>query len=342
MQKPGSGFATIDHYEHKSRRAAINPFFSKQKVAGLEPVLRQQIEIFAVRIERNIASGEMLEISVAFAALAIDILTEYAMDKSMGNLLREDYNKTMVNFFTGLGPMWVVGKHLPLLPWMFHRLPSWVISKTSGKLAAYKAWSENNLALVRRVMSESGSFAIEAKGHKTVFHELLHADCLPPTSTKEADLLDEGDVVLSGGTQTMAHALQVITYHLCANAAILKRLREELDRVQPLGSTAPASLQELEQLPYMTAVLTEGLRLSYGAVTRLARIAPDRAIQYNDWVIPPGTPVGMSNGLTFHDENYFPDSHSFIPERWLDPEEKKRLDNVFAPFGRGTRMCLGI
>ena len=342
LQRARSGFATVDHYEHKNRRAALSPFFSKQKITGLEPVLRQQIEFFADRIERNVASGEVLEIGLAFAALTMDFITEYAMEKSMGNLLREDYNKSIINFMTGLGPVWVAGKHLPLLPWIFHRLPGWVISKTSDKLAAYKAFSENNVALVRRIMSESDSIAIEAKGHKTIFHELLHADCLQQTSTKEADLLDEAETLLSGGTETTAHALQVITYHLCANAAILKRLREELDLVQPLGSTAPASVQELEQLPYMTAVLTEGLRLSYGAVTRLARIAPDRAIQYNDWIIPPGTPVGMSNGLMFHDENYFPDSHSFVPERWLDPEEKKKLDNVFAPFGRGTRMCLGI
>ena len=284
----------------------------------------------------------MLEIGVAFSALTMDIITEYAMEKSMGNLHREDYNKNMVNFFTDFGPLWVVGKHLPLLPWMFNRLPSWVISKMSDKLAAHKSFSENSLALVRRIMSESDSNAIEAKGHKTIFHELLNADGLPLTSTKEADLLDEGDIILSGGTETTARALRVITYHLCANAAILKQLREELDTVQPLGSTAPASLQELEQLPYMTAVLTEGIRLSYGAVTRLTRIAPDRAIEYNEWIIPPGTPVGMSNGLTFHDVDYFPDSHSFIPERWLDPKQKNRLDNIFAPFGRGTRMCLGV
>lgn len=71
-------------------------------------------------------------------------------------------------------------------------------------------------------------------------------------------------------------------------------------------------------------MLTEAIRFTYSAVTRLARIVPDREIQYRAWIIPRGTPVVMSNGLTFHDEEYFPDSHAFIPERWLDPEGKKR------------------
>lgn len=284
----------------------------------------------------------MLEIGVALEALGMDIITEYAMEKSMGNLKRTDFNKPLVNFFIDFGPLWVIGKHLPLLPWMFNRTPSWVISRLSGKLAAHKAFSEQSLALVRRVMSESDTAAVEAKEHKTIFHELLKANGLPLTSTKEADLFDEGDIILSGGTEPTARVLRVITFHICADTAMLKRLRGELESVKRPGSTFYPSLHELEQLPFLTAVLKEGMRLSYGTVTRLARIAPDRVIQYGEWMIPPGTPVGMSDGLTFHDERYFPDSHSFKPERWLDPEEKKTLDEIFAPFGRGTRMCLGL
>jgi cytochrome P450 len=46
-----------------------------------------------------------------------------------------------------------------------------------------------------------------------------------------------------------------------------------------------------------------------------------------------------------HDESIFPDSHAFLPERWLnDPKthDGVPLERFMVSFGRGTRGCLGI
>lgn len=46
-----------------------------------------------------------------------------------------------------------------------------------------------------------------------------------------------------------------------------------------------------------------------------------------------------------HDEEIFPSSREFIPERWLnDPKtpDGLPLDRFLVSFGRGTRSCLGI
>ncbi|KAI4230547.1 MAG: hypothetical protein LQ349_006205 [Xanthoria aureola] len=341
FQRPCAGFSTIDHDDHQKRRAALAPFFSKEKVSEREPFLREQVKLLVGRVERNVASRELLDIGKAYAAFSMDIATGYALGSTIGNLDRTDFNKDLANFFTDFGPLWVLGKHVPLLPWLFRRAPEWMLSCLGDRLAAYKAFSQTNLAQVRLVMSESKQAATDTKGHITIIHELLKADGLPRTSSREQDLFDESDIVLSGGTEAL-RTLRVLTYHLCANPKILTRLREELDKAAPVGSKTPLSLHELRKLPFLTAVITEGTRLSYGAVTRLQRIVPDRTTRYGDWTIPAGTPVGISHGLIFYDEEYFPDSHSFIPERWLDPKETAKLDTVFTPFGRGPRMCLGV
>lgn len=122
---------------------------------------------------------------------------------------------------------------------------------------------------------------------------------------------------------------------------MLQRLRDEL-RDRQVDFNSATKLQQLEPLPFLTAVIMEGLRLSYGTATRLARIAPDRVIEYGDWNIPPGTPVGMSNALIFQDESIYPDPLVFEPERWTDPAERKRLDKYFVAFSKGTRSCLGF
>lgn len=45
---------------------------------------------------------------------------------------------------------------------------------------------------------------------------------------------------------------------------------------------------------------------------------------------------------TNFNEDLFPDPHTFKPERWLDPKERKRLSKYLLPFGRGARLCLGM
>jgi len=110
--------------------------------------------------------------------------------------------------------------------------------------------------------------------------------------------------------------------------------------------TVPTPLVHLENLPYLTAVISEGLRISYGVSHRLQRSAPDRAIQFQDYTIPPGTPVSMTSVLIHDNPHIFPDPHTFTPERWLDAKpgagDQQRLDKYLVTFSKGTRGCLGL
>jgi cytochrome P450 len=73
----------------------------------------------------------------------------------------------------------------------------------------------------------------------------------------------------------------------------------------------------------------------------MARIAPDRPLVYDKWRIPAEAPVGMTALLMHTDERLYPDPGRFDPERWMDNEKRKKADGTFAPFSRGTRICLG-
>jgi cytochrome P450 len=97
----------------------------------------------------------------------------------------------------------------------------------------------------------------------------------------------------------------------------------------------------MEKLPFLTAVLKEGLRLGYGVSVRSARIAPDTSLQFGDWTIPPGTPVSMTIPLTHHNESIFANSHAFDPDRWLT-EDSGRLEKYLVAFSKGSRACVGL
>ena len=193
----------------------------------------------------------------------------------------------------------------------------------------------------QKILAADSSDPVQEKAHRTIFWELFTSDFLPaPEKTLDRLYADMTNIVM-GGTETTAHTLRVITYHLCANPHMIQKLRHELKSVD-LGSHKTRIAPQLEALPYLTAIILEGLRLSIGVPHRLARIAPDRVIEYKGWRIPPGHPVGMSAGLLLLDPATFPKPYDFEPERWVDPTERRRLDKYMIAFGRGTRACVGM
>jgi cytochrome P450 len=177
--------------------------------------------------------------------------------------------------------------------------------------------------------------------HRTIFYEIINSD-LPENEKSDTRLAQDGQTVVIAGTLTTAWALCVAVFYLLSQPESLRRLKEELQTAQK-GPSSPISLAAVEQLPYLTGCVQECIRLSYGVCTRLQRIAPDENLVFNDgkkdWLIPSGTPVGMTSVLVHHDESIFPDSRKFLPERWI---ERKNLDKYLLSFSKGTRMCVGI
>ena len=82
-----------------------------------------------------------------------------------------------------------------------------------------------------------------------------------------------------------------MTVHLLTTPRVLGKLRAELTAALPDIATPP-KIKDIEQLPYLSAVITEGLRLAIGTSQRQTRISPNEVMTYSDiekqWHIPPG------------------------------------------------------
>ena len=176
----------------------------------------------------------------------------------------------------------------------------------------------------------------------TIFQDLLGSNALPSDEKGLDRLTDEGAVLLGAGSETVAKTLGIISVHLMLQPQIVERLRAELTKLMPMP-TMDASWLDLEKLPYLTAVIKEGLRLHHGLTARNPRVAPHENLQYKEWVIPAGTPVSSIQALIHLNPDIFHDPRAFLPERWLDHGEiRKGADKFMFSFGRGSRACLGI
>jgi cytochrome P450 len=106
----------------------------------------------------------------------------------------------------------------------------------------------------------------------------------------------------------------------------------------------------LEKIPFFWAIVQECLRMMPGVSHRSARIAPTETLHFTDrkhgkdWVIPQGTPIGMTSMINHWDVELFPDPDEFVPERWLleDGSQNWALQKKLISFGKGSRNCIGM
>jgi len=143
------------------------------------------------------------------------------------------------------------------------------------------------------------------------------------------------------GAETTARTLVVGTCHLLSNPHVMNSLMKELTTATP-RFPGKAPLAELDQLPYLTAIIDEVLRISCVVSHRLQRVCLDQTISFHEWSIPPGTPTSMTSTLAHNNAIIFPDPNSSKTGRWLPLEiEGKRRRNHPVPFSKGSRQCLG-
>lgn len=72
-------------------------------------------------------------------------------------------------------------------------------------------------------------------------------------------------------------------------------------------------------MPFLRAVVKEGLRLGMANPTRLTRVVPKgQGLRVGDFLLPPSTVVGCVAYNLHHDLDVFPDPFAFRPEGWLN------------------------
>ncbi|KAE8143640.1 cytochrome P450 [Aspergillus pseudotamarii] len=355
---PDSVFGTPGHDLHRLRRGALNRFFSKASVTKLEPIIHRAIEKLVAQLEHHYTgTNSPVTMTMAFSCMTTDIVTEYAFAKSYGFLdsatFEPNFHRAIIAG-SDMGP-WI--KQFPWLISLMNKLPQTIVARINPEAMVYVQFQEDIRRQIRQAQDRIASGEKPADGGltRTIFHELLTGD-LPEQEKQLERLWQEGQIVVGAGTETTAWTLSATLFYLLENATVLGKLQDELATAIPDPSER-VSWSCLEQLPYLSAVICEGLRLSYGVSTRLQRINPLGPFHFRtqvsdgidgsrcmEYVIPPGTPVGMTATLIHAHPELFPNPYTFKPERWLDENGMRHhhLDGYLLSFSRGSRQCLGI
>ncbi|CAI6310738.1 unnamed protein product [Periconia digitata] len=330
---------TVHGAVHKRRRAALLPSFSRRSILEFIHIIHRHVDTFEARMQEFEARKEPINLSDAFPALTGDIIMDYFFGFNQGQLKSPQF-ASFHAAFKNMGTTGHVASQWPFILPLMNKIPNNIVEWLQPEAKPLIDFRRHNAELIAQTLQGTDIKTNDAP--KTIFHEILESKHLPPEDKTQRRLEDEALIVVGGGVETTAYALVVATYHIINTPHIYARLHADL--VAAFPNSSAIDLKVLEQLPYLKACIMECTRLSYGLSARNPRTHNEPVI-YKDWVIPARTCLSMSIPDLSHDEEFFPNSKEFRPERWLGDAKTADgtpLDKYMVSFGRGTRSCLGI
>ncbi|MED6143640.1 hypothetical protein PIB30_007943 [Stylosanthes scabra] len=176
--------------------------------------------------------------------------------------------------------------------------------------------------------------------HFVCYMDTLLELVLPAENNRK---LEEDEVIslcsefLSAGTDTTWTALEWIMANLVKHPRIQTRLADEIAEVVGERGGNEVEEEDLEKLPYLKAVILEGLRRHPPSHFLLPHAVTEDTV-LNGYLIRKNGTVNFMVAEMGWDPKVWEDPMGFVPERFLDGG-KKEMNKKMMPFGAGKRMC---
>jgi hypothetical protein len=141
----GAGLGTISHDLHRTRRAALNPFFSKQSIRRLEPIFQEALWKVFERLSQHAKTGSPLHINMLYSALTSDVINNFAFGPSESSLEKPDLNEGYFRAYIEAAEGFHIACYLSFVPTMYATLPLPIVKLMFPKVSIFMAlWQVNS------------------------------------------------------------------------------------------------------------------------------------------------------------------------------------------------------
>ncbi|KAK0716747.1 benzoate 4-monooxygenase cytochrome P450 [Lasiosphaeria miniovina] len=329
-----------DNAAHGALRAKLVPGYSGRDVDNLHAVVDRRIADLIALIERNYLSARSgplrpMDLAQKSQFLTLDIISELAVGQCFECLAHDTDTYGQIAFVTGSVPLMVA---MAVVPRSFGLLQHPVVQAVLP---------QDKMAGVMRMMALAQAKAAERFGpSKKVARDMLGSFVAHGVSPASAWLETFGQI--GAGSDTTATAIRMTLFLLLAGSpASYAALQREIDEAVRDGRVSgPITDDEARQLPYLQAVIREGLRVWPPVAGLMPKVCDTEQVVCGKR-IPAGTNVCWDAISVLHDKYVFgDDAHCFRPERWLDEEDadkRRAMEQVqMLCFGTSSRWeCLG-
>jgi cytochrome P450 len=143
-----------------------------------------------------------------------------------------------------------------------------------------------------------------------------------------------------------ANVIRSTMLYVAASPLIYLRLQSEIDTAISSGRVStPITYTEAKALPYLQAVVYEGIRIHPPNFSLASKRAPPEGDTLHGQFVPGGTEIAQNSWSLLRNEEIFgEDVDVFRPERFLEADKGKRVEMERVTellFGYGRWMCAG-
>jgi hypothetical protein len=332
-------FTQTDYLKSKHSRALVSNLFSRSAISEIQYLIRDQLDRFCDVLKQQNAAGKSSNLYLGFQCFSADAISKFLFATCFDQLSFPDFQGDIVKGIDMCMPSITLAKFSIVFVWMIRYCPPSILMILAPSLKGVVVFRTALETQVKSILQNPG--LLDNAPHRVIYSELLNPEAnkgLPqPTALK---LCHEARVLFAAGSHTIGTTLMTGVYYLLRSPEAKQRLVDEVRTVWPLLDEAP-SYEELEKLPFLTAVIKETLRIAVPTPAGLPRVVPPSGAIISGVDIPGGTVVSQSALFVSFSEDVFAQPHDFLPDRWLQPGSNA-LESWLVVFSKGPRSCLGI
>jgi cytochrome P450 len=321
-----------DEDDHARFRRAFANSFSDRSLREQAPVIEGFIDLFIDQLKAPIGERQWIEKTVDlenyYKYLFFDISGDLSFGESFDCLKSNKAHfwvEVSQDFGKGLALIASINRYPPIDRLLKYVIPKKILqrSKEHRSISAAKALKRLALDIDRPDFVTATKKYSDEKGAMT-----------------EKEWQINMTVIAFAASETLASTLTAITRELVQNKGVLHRLTQEVRGKFP--TETDIKIASTHNLPYLNAVIGEGMRLDPPVVIGLPRVVPgDGDMVCGRWV-PGGTYVTYNQYSANRQSYNFRHPNSFIPERFLNLDPKSDNMAGLQPFGIGRHVCIGM
>ncbi|KAJ5589683.1 elymoclavine monooxygenase [Penicillium hetheringtonii] len=314
-----------DDQQYRSYRAHMSPLFSVRFTADLAPTVMLELKRMSGFLEKKEGCRNASGNTISLSRIHSRHLT-VRRNFPEGTRFMEATKQLQK-------AVWLVIQ-FPSVMSLFNYLPAHINAILSPELT----WFNKHCANWFEQARENRKNGIEVVPKRFFDISLdVHSSSDPKLKDIVSPVADAYNL-LAAGMDTTSYNLSCATFFLLDSPHCLSRLQNELAQAG-ITSLDSMDLKKIQNLPYLTAVIKESLRLSTGQPGFLPRVVPSEGAHIGSTFIPGGVKITITSQVVQLDPKIFPEPLVFRPERWLD---NKSLDRWHVGFSKGPRKCIGM
>jgi cytochrome P450 len=342
-------FSELDESKHTKRRQQMAAGYSGKENLSLESDIdgnvKELIHLVRSKYISSPQDSKPMDLARKVQFFTLDVISKIGFGEAFGDLQADadlnDYIKSgevglsSAIFLSALG-----------LTWYYHWPP---IARLLGPSEKDKSGFGKMMAVARKLIDSRLEKSTQGRSD-------MLASFMRHGLSKE-DLFSESLLQILAGSDTTATAIRSTMLYVTTNNRVYRCLQAEVDAAVRSGAApaAPEIAQDstLRTLPYLQAVIQEGLRILPPVTDQVPKKVPPGGdlvtVEGKEYYLPGGTDISYNVWGVHRDRAMFgEDVDVFRPERWLVEEnstdesklmEMRRTNELV--FGYGKYQCLG-